>query len=254
MAQRIAKASPRTWARVAGGVYLIQIISGFFAVGFVPAAIVVHGDPAATAHNILTHETLYRIGLAAHVIAVACNIPLAVIFYELFKVVNKKLSMFVAGFILVGAAVEGASLFNKFAPLILLRGSQSLPLFQAQQLQAQAYAAIELQAVGFNISTVLFGLSIVLTGYLVFRSTFLPRIVGVLLAIGGACYVAYSFAAFLAPGFAAHLVPYIQLPSLLGEASLCLCLIVTGVNVSRWEKQAGGERSVPPGVPARAAL
>ena len=94
MRERIAE-SPRRWARVAGGLYLIVIVGGFFAVGFVPAAIVVPGDAAATARNIAGQELLYRSGLVAHILILACNIPLAVIFYDLFKVVNRKVALFV---------------------------------------------------------------------------------------------------------------------------------------------------------------
>jgi Domain of unknown function (DUF4386) len=120
--ERIAEASPRHLARIAGALYLIIIVEGLFATGYVPAALVVPGDAAATAHNILAHELLYRLGLVAHIIVLPCNIPLAVIFYDLFKVVNRRLSLLVVFFTLVGTAVEGANLLNQFAPLMLLGG------------------------------------------------------------------------------------------------------------------------------------
>ena len=104
--ERIAGASPRHLARIAGGLYLIIIVGGFFAIGFVPAAIVVPGDAAATAHNILAHELLYRLGLAAHIIILMCNVPLAVIFYDLFKVVSRRLSLLVVFFTLVGPPLK----------------------------------------------------------------------------------------------------------------------------------------------------
>jgi len=238
MMERIAETSPRRWARIAGGLYLTVIVGGIFAVGFVPAAIVVPGDAAATAHNILGNELLYRLGLVAHIIILAFNMPLAVIFYGLFKVVNRRLSLLVAFFTLVGTAIEGANLLNQFAPLILLEGGRYSSVFSAEQLQALAYMPLELQLIGFNLALVFFGFYCLSIGYLVFRSTFLPRIVGVLMAIGGLCYLTNSFAYFLAPGFAASLFPYIQVPSLIGEGSLTLSLIVIGVNVQRWKEQA----------------
>ena len=236
--ERMAAASPRLMARIAGGLYLIIIVGGFFAIGYVPAALVVPGDAAATAHNILAHELLYRLGFVAHLINLLCNIPLALIFYELFKVVNRRLSLLVVFFTLVGTAVEAANLLNQFAPLMLLGGGHYLSVFTPEQLQALAYMSLDSQAMSYNIQQVIYTGYLLAAGYLVFRSTFLPRTVGVLLAIGALCYLTYSFAIFLSPGFAAHLVPYIQLPSLVGEGSLCLWLLVIGVNVQRWKAQA----------------
>jgi len=252
--ERIAGASPRHLARIAGGLYLIIIVGGFFAIGFVPAAIVVPGDAAATAHNILAHELLYRLGIAAHIIIILCNIPLAVIFYDLFKVVSRRLSLLVVFFTLVGTAVEGANLLNQFAPLMLLGGGHYLSVFTTEQLQALAYMPLDLQAISYNIQQVIYAGYLLAAGYLVFRSIFLPRILGVLLAIGGLCYLTYSFATFLAPGFAAHLVPYIQIPSGVAELSLCLWLLVIGVNVQRWMQQASAAREADQSGPGKAAV
>jgi hypothetical protein len=235
----MAAASPQFQARVAGGLYLINIMAGFFAIGYIPAMFVVPGDAAATAHNILAHELLYRLGIVAHIIVLLCNIPLAILFYDLFKVVNRRLALLVVCFLLVGTAVESAYLLNQFAPLILLAGRHSVSGLTAEQLQAQVSMPLKLLAIGYNLGQVFYVGYLLLTGYLIYRSTFLPRIVGVLLAIGGLCYLFYSFAVFLSPGFAAHLVPYIQLPSGIGELSLCLWLLVKGVNVEHWKEQAG---------------
>src|SRR5215210_5008763 len=115
----VTGASPRQLARMAGALYLINIVGGAFAIGFVRALLFVL-DPVATAHNIQTHELLYRSGLAAHVVVTVTNVPLAVIFYDLFKVVNRRLALLDASFILVATAVEAAGLVNQFAPLVLL--------------------------------------------------------------------------------------------------------------------------------------
>jgi Domain of unknown function (DUF4386) len=116
----IADGSPRQLARIAGGLYLINILGGAYAITVVPAMLVVQGDPAATAQNIQAHELLYRSGLAAHLVVTTTNVPLAVIFYELFKVVNRRLALLDACFILVATAIEAAGLLNQFAPLVLL--------------------------------------------------------------------------------------------------------------------------------------
>jgi hypothetical protein len=238
MMEQLAGASPRQLARIAGGLYLLNIVAGFFAIGVVPAALIVPGDAAATVQNIQANELLYRLGLAAHMIPIVCNVPLVVILYDLFKVVNRRISLLMVFFSLVGTAVESANLLNQFTPLVLLDGAQDSHALTADQLQALAYAPLGLQSIGYNIQQVIYAFFLLSAGYLVFRSTFLPRVVGVLLAIGALAYLTYSFATFLSPGFAAHLVPYIQLPSLVGEGSLCLWLLAIGVNVRRWKEQA----------------
>ena len=235
--ERIAEASPRRLARIAGGLYLLNIVAGFFAIGLVPAKLVVPGDVVATVHNIQTHELLYRLGLTAHLIPIVSNVVLAVIFYDLFKVVSRRLALLVVFFTLVGTVVECANLLNQFVPLILLNGHYS-PALTTEQLQALAYMPLDLQAIGYDIQQVIYAFYLVVAGYLVFKSTFISRAIGVLLAIGGLSYLTYSFASFLAPEFAAHLVPYIQLPSLIAELSLCLWLLVMGVDVQRWNEQA----------------
>ena len=235
---RISGASPRNLARVAGGLYLINIVLGFFAIGYVPAAIFVAGDVAATAHNIQANELLYRLGIVAHVVILTTNVPLAVIFYELFKVVNRRLALLVVFFTLLGTAVEGANLANQFAPLALLVDGHYSGALTPAQIQALAYTSIDLQGTSYAINSVFFGFYGLTIGYLVFRSTFLPRVIGVLLAIGAACYLTYSFATFISPGFASHLIPYIQLPSLVGEGSFCLWLLIVGVNTQRWNEHA----------------
>ena len=247
-------ASPRHLARIAGGLYLIIIVGGFFAIGFVTAALVVPGDAAATAHNILAHELLYRLGFAAHIIILLCNIPLAVIFYDLFKVVSRRLSLLVVFFTLVGTAIEGANVLNQFAPLILLGSGHYLSVFTPEQLQALAYMPLDSQAISYDIQQVIYACYLLAAGYLVFRSTFLPRTVGVLLAIGGLCYLTNSFATFLAPEFAAGLFPYIQVPSGVAELSLCLWFLVMGVNVQRWKEQASKASEPDHSVPGRAAV
>jgi hypothetical protein len=236
----IADTSPRRLARIAGALYLINIVLGAFAIGIVPAIIPLGPDAAATVHNIRSHELLYRLGLAAHVVVTVTNVPLAVIFYDLFKVVNRRLALLDAFFILVATSIEAAGILHQFAPLVLLGGGPSAGAPAAQLQQALAYApGGALSGIDYSIHTVFFGLDIIIFAYLVLSSTFLPRAIGVLLAVDGVAYLLYSFADFLAPGFAAQLVPWIQLPALLGEGSLCLWLLVVGVDVERWKERAG---------------
>ena len=231
-------ASPRQLARIAGALYLINIVLGAFATAIVPAIVVVSGDAAATAHNIQTHELLYRLGLVAHLVVTVTNVPLALIFYELFKVVNRRLALLDAFFILVATAIEAAGLLNQFTPLVLLGNESLASALPTAQLEALAYAPIALSGIEYSIHTMFFGFDIICFAYLVLRSSFLPRAIAVLLAIDGLAYLVYSFANLLAPGFAAQLVPWIQLPALIGEGSLCLWLLLVGVDVERWKERA----------------
>jgi hypothetical protein len=236
--ERISALSPTQLARIAGGLYLVVILGGFFAIGYVPATIVVSGDPSATTHNLQAHELLYRLGLVVHVIILCCNVPLAVIFYDLFKVVNRRAALLVVFFTLVGSAVEGANIPGQFAPLTLLHAGSYSSALTTAQVQALAYLPMDLQEVSYGAYTVFFSFYGLAIGYLVFRSTFLPPVIGALLAIGALCYLTYSFTTQLSPDFAHHLVPYIQLPSLVGEGSFCLWLLIAGVNVQRWNERA----------------
>jgi hypothetical protein len=252
MIEPVAAASPRRLARIAGGLYLLNIVAGFFAIGVVPAILVVAGDAAATVQNIQANQPLYRAGLAAHLIPIVCNVPLVVILYDLFKVVDRRVALLVVFYSLVGTAVETANLLNRFTPLVLLDGAQSSRALGADQVRDLAYASLGLISIGYNIQQVIYACYLLAAGYLVFRATFVPRVIGVLLAIGALAYLIYSFTSFLAPAFAVRLVPYIQLPSLVGEAALCLWLLVIGVNVHRWREQAGGARTTSDPTPSEA--
>src|SRR3979411_2303424 len=171
----VSGASPRQLARMAGALYLINIGGGAFAISIVPAMLLVAGDAAATAHNIQAHELLYRTGLAVHVVVTVTNVFLALIFYELFKVVNRRLALLDGVFILVSTELEAAGLVNQFAPLVLLGSGPYASALPAAQLQALAIMPSALASVDYNIHTVFFGFDILLTAYLVLRSRFLLR-------------------------------------------------------------------------------
>jgi hypothetical protein len=230
-------ASSRRLARIAGVLYLINILGGAFALGVVPALLLV-ADPAATAQNIQTHELLYRSALVAHVLVVLTNVPLAMIFYELFKVVNRRLALLDAFFILVATSIEASGLINQFTPLILLGSGSYSNALPAAQLQALAALPSDLAGVDYSVHTLFFAVDIAIMGYLILRSTFVPRAIGALLLIDAAAYAVYGFADLLVPAFAAQLVPWIQLPALLSEGALCLWLLVVGVRTDRWMERS----------------
>ncbi len=237
MTDRTVETSPRLWARIAGAFYLITIIMGVFAEVFVRGALVVRDDSAATATNILTHESLYRFGLAADLIMLVCYIAVTLLFYDLFKPAGRRLSLLAAFFSLVGIAILAVNSLNHVAPLVFLGGANYLSAFGTTQLQALALMSLKMHARGYTISGVFFGIYMILLGYLIFRSGFLPRILGVLMAVGGLSYLSNSFAIFLLPKLVARL-PDIGMLGGIAELALCLWLMVMGVNVPKWEENA----------------
>jgi hypothetical protein len=234
----IAGASPRQLARIAGSLYFLNIVFGFFAIGYVPGALLVVGDAAATARNLQENVLLYRLGLTAHMILLVTNVPLTAIWYELFKIVNRRVVLLVVLFSLVGTAIEAANLLTEFQPLVLLEQSLYSSSFTVQQVQALAYTTFAMHANNYSIYITFFAFYDLTLGYLVFRSSFVPRVIGVLMVGGGLAYLFSSFANFLAPAFAAGLFPLIALPSFIGEGTLCLWFLVIGLNVRRWQAQA----------------
>jgi Domain of unknown function (DUF4386) len=237
MRDPIAGVNTRQLARIAGALYLVNIVGGAFAIGYVKGSLFTD-DLATTTQNINSHLLLYRSGIAAHVIVTVTNVPLALIFYELFKVVNRRLALLDAFFVLVATAIEAASLPALFASIALLDGKEYANALPASQLHVLASLPGPLSDGSYDVYTVFFGFDILCLAYLVLRSGFLPRIIGVLLAIDGAAYLLYSFSDVLAPGFATHLVPWVQLPAPIAEGGLSLWLLVLGVNMQRWKKAA----------------
>ena len=219
-------------ARTAGFLYLITIIAGGWAEAFVREGLTVSGDAIATAHNILASEQLYRFGFVADLVTLICGTILSLIFYILFKPVNRNLSLLALIFSTVAGAVMAINLLNQFAPLLLLHNTSYLKAFTIEQLQTVSLFFLNLQSQGYNISLLLFAFYFPIIGYLVYKSNFLPRILGVIYTMAGLGYLTNSLAWFLFPHLAAHLFPYILIPAFIGESSMCLWLLFKGVKVS----------------------
>jgi hypothetical protein len=235
--ERFGTTSPRVLARIAGLLYLFVIVGGAFAELFVRGRLVVTGDAAATVHNILAHQMLYRWGFVVELLYCVGNVPVTVIFYNLFKVVNKNVALMMVIFDIVVNVIESVSLLGHIAPLLFLGGGPYLGAFTAEQLRAAAYISIQLFEHGFAICLVFFGFDCFTMAYLIVRSTFFPRIIGVLLAIEGVGYIINSFALFLAPALQARIFLYFA-PTAIAEIALALWLLVMGVDVQRWKEQA----------------
>jgi len=221
-------------ARIAGLFYLIVIGTGLFAEVFVRQALRVSGDPIATAHNIQASEMLYRWGFVADLSNFIIGLPCILIFYILFKQVNKYLTILAIFFVIIQTAIIAVNLLNQASPLLFLGGGQYLKSFQPDQLAMLSNHALDLQAQGYAIGLVFFGFYCLIIGYLIVKSTFLPRILGILYCLAGVCYIINSYALFLSPDFARTLFPYIMIPSFIGEFSVSAWLLIMGVK----EKEA----------------
>jgi len=230
---RPSEASPRLKARIIGAFYLVTILTGIFAQGFVSERLVVHSDAAATAVNILTHKPLFQLGFAVYLIEMVCQIAMTALFYDLLKPVSRSLSLIAAFLGLTGCIIKTLSRLFFIAPLLVLGGAHYLSVFNAEQLQALALLFLKVNDHGAAIALVFFGFYALLTGYLTVRSTFLPRILGVLGILGG-----LGWLSFLYPPLGYRLFPYIAALGLLGAGSLILWLLVFGVNEQRWKEQA----------------
>jgi hypothetical protein len=233
MTDPMAEASPRLKARMAGLFYVLTAGTSVFGQMFVLGKLVVEGDASSTAAHILAHQPFFRLGFGVLLLSIVFSIVMTVLFYELFKPVNKTVSLLAAFIHLVGLAIMGFGSLLQLAPLAILAGGQYLKVFNVDQLQALAYLFLQFSAQAFDAFIVFFGFYCVLLGYLIFKSTFLPRIIGVLMALAGLGYLT-----LLAKPLADHLAPYNLLPAALGETSLMLWLLIVGLNSHRWKEQA----------------
>jgi hypothetical protein len=230
-------------ARISGALYVLCIACGFFAEMIVRAKLVVYSDAAATAHNIAAAPGLYRAGFFADVSAMTLGVLSSVLFYTLFKVVSRGIALTVLVLDVISNAVSISGSFLLFAPLLILQGDGYLSALTTAQLSALALLSIKLYETAYAISLGLFSGSCLLSGYLIFRSTFLPRFLGVLLALAGICYLVNTLVALMPKGFGEYLFPWIFLPILVGEGVLALWLLIVGINSAKWDAIARAQGS-----------
>ncbi|HXV73211.1 MAG TPA: DUF4386 domain-containing protein [Sphingomonadales bacterium] len=237
MAAGISGFSPRQKARIAGVLYLLIIAGGAFAELYVREAAFVSTSATATVQNILSQPLRFRLGFAVHLAYLLCAVPIAVIFYGLFKRVSSGLALLMFAFNLVAIAVEGAAVLNHFAAIRILDavalGGLSLP--EATPL---AYSFLRLFFSGFAISLVFFAGFCLSAGVLIYRSGFLPRVIGPLMGLAGIAYLVNSFSLFIAPAFASLLFPFVLLPPFAAELTLALWLTIKGLDETAFAKLA----------------
>jgi hypothetical protein len=231
----------RFLARVGGVLYLVIIALGALGEAVVRGSIVVPGDATATAANLRSMEWLWRLGVAGEVVLLTCATALALILYILLRRVSRDIALAALCFNLVSIAIEGVAAVSLAAALFPLASGPYLSAFAPEQINAMSMLAVRSHSAGFGIALIFFGVECVLLGYLIYRSSYMPRSIGVLMQIAGACYVINSFALLLSPPLSSLLFPAILLPSLVAELSLALWLLVKGVNTEKWVAAGGHE-------------
>ena len=233
---------PRAWARIAGVFWLISIMGGLFAEAFVRSKLIAD-DPATTMQNILANEAIYRLGSVAMFVGTATYLALSAIMYRLLAPVNRTASSIAAFFSIAGCTIWIQELVHSAAPFAFA-GAVG-PSASAEQMQVLAFALLNLHSEALLLGMMCFGVHCLLMGYLIARSTFLPKLLGFLLLVGGLGYLTAGIAHMLSPPIAALLRRYLFLPGEAAEMLTGLWLAVVGLNAPKWKEQASSaERMV----------
>src|SRR5215475_5206800 len=232
------KTSPRLIARVTGLLYLLTILAGIFAQGFVSERLVASGDAAPTAGNMLAHRSLFEWSFTVYMIEMACQITTTALFYFLLRPVSRRLALVAACLSLSGCIIKTFSRVFYIAPLLVLGGAEYLKVFNLEQLQALALLLLKVNDRGAAMALAFFGFEALLNGYLIFQSTFLPRILGVLSMLGG-----LGWLTFLYPPLGYRVFLCVAVFALLGSAAMIFWLLVFGVNEERWRERASAAGS-----------
>src|SRR5437660_9178009 len=217
-------------ARIAGAIYLSMIFTAPFSMLYVPGKLIVRGNAAATADNILAHETMFRLSIFGDLIGHVIFICLGIALYKLLSGVSKTWAGLMVAFVLVSAAVGFLNTLNNIAALILFRGADFLAVFDKPQRDALGMLFVRLHSQGILIDEIFWGLWLFPFGLLVYRSGFLPRFIGVWLMINCFVYVVLSVNALFFPAF---YEPAFKMTHscLFGELAIMLWLLIKGVKV-----------------------
>jgi len=222
------------YARVAGVLFLVSLVAGGFGEGYAPSRIIVSADAAATVANITNANFFYRLGFAAFLIESLCDITLVLIFYALLRPVSRELSLLAAFFGLVGTAVFAVGELFYIAPTLLLGNTSYLTTFSTDQINALVQLSLRFASLAGMGTTAYYGMSWLVRAYLIARSGYLPKFLGVLMAIAGAGFVVRNFLLILAPAYASTLLLLLMFP---GALILTIWLLVKGVDLRRWNER-----------------
>jgi hypothetical protein len=238
MAFRTVEVSPQLYARIGGSLYLIIIVVGLFGEAFVRDTLIVPDNAAATAANIVSRESLWRFHIAAELFLLICATALLWILFCLLRPVSRDLALLAVLFNLVSIGIEAATTMYLLGALFPLGNAAYLKAFAPEQLYALSFLSLRSHGYGFGMSLAFFGCFCLVIGYLIFRSGYLPKTVGILMQITGVCYLTSNFTLILSPSLANRLFLIVMVPAFVGEASLCFWLLFKGVNLGKWKEKA----------------
>jgi hypothetical protein len=230
---RTARVSPRALGRIAGASYLGIFVAGELYILLIPNNGLLNNNPAATVAYIVSHQAAFWAGYSFYLLSAAFRLIQMLLFYELFKPVNRRLALLAVYFNIVATTLQAGTAIALAVPVVLLGGQHALAAFTPDQVHALAVAAFQLHNAIYFIALVFFGGYDLLIGYLAFTSTFIPRVIGVLMLITGMAWLT-----FLLPPLAAQLSPFNMDAGALGEVAMILWLLVMGVNPQRWRERA----------------
>ncbi|MEJ2053815.1 MAG: DUF4386 domain-containing protein [Calditrichaceae bacterium] len=216
-------------ARLAGLMYLILIITGIFSLMYVPSKIFVYDDTAATIHNILSYEFLFRMGIVISLISSVFYLILVLTLNSLFKPVNAKLAFSMVTMVVISVAISFVNMLNEAGALILLKSPQIAAAFDQTQIHVLIKLFLDIYGQGDVINGVFWGLWLIPFGILVIKSGFIPKIPGYFLIAGGIGYAAASLTTLLFPDYGNAVTQYATIPADIGEFSMMLWLIIKGV-------------------------
>jgi hypothetical protein len=217
----------RNPGRFAGLLYVLTSVVGFFAMGYVPDKLIVSGNAAATVNNIAVHEMLFRFGIAGQLVGQAAFIFVALALYELLEGVNRRHASVMVILIVVSIPIAFVNELNSLAALALVRGADFLSIVEKPQRDAFAMLFINLHGRGLVVAELFWGLWLFPLALLVYRSRFLPRFLGVWLALAGAAWVILSLVSILLPQYQNKVYTYTQ-PAVIGEIVFMLWLLIKG--------------------------
>ncbi len=227
------------YARIAGVLFLLSLVAGGFGEAYVPSKLIVSADPAATAANIRNFDFLYRLGFAAFLIESLCDTALALLLYVLLKPVSRELSLLAAFFGLMATATFAFAELFYFAPVLIL-GRSYLNTFSPDQINSLALLSIKFYGYAGMILTAYYGMAWIVRSCLIFRSGYLPKFLGVLMAIGGIGFVVRNFLLILAPAYASDVLLMLMFP---GGLIMTVWLLVKGVDVPKWNAKVNAARA-----------
>jgi hypothetical protein len=237
--------SRKQTARVAGALYLVMGLAGAFSIMYIPRFFMIPGDAAATASNILSSPLLYRFGVVCDLVNQAGFILLVVVLYDLLKDVNRRHALLMVALVLVQVAMTFAIMITQIAPLVLLSGADYLSVFEKRQLDALALGILTLRGRATIALGAYMGLWLLPFGALVYRSRFIPRILGILLLVAGYAYVVSTLTFFLLPDYFRVAYQLMTVAAAAGEGSIVCWLLIKGVRAAPVEDKASEVRQPP---------